>query len=40
VSVNAEDITATHTTPVMRFVDDITFNLSSPDTHTCDVQVT
>ncbi|KAK7153604.1 hypothetical protein R3I94_007101 [Phoxinus phoxinus] len=38
VSVNTEDITATHTTPVMRFVDDITFNLSSPDPDTCDVQ--
>uniref|UniRef100_A0A672RDH3 Si:ch73-250a16.5 n=1 Tax=Sinocyclocheilus grahami TaxID=75366 RepID=A0A672RDH3_SINGR len=38
VSVNAEDITATHTTPVMRFVDDITFNLSSPDPDSCDIQ--
>lgn len=37
-SVNAEDITATHTTPVMRFMDDITFNLSSPDPDSCDVQ--
>lgn len=38
ISVNAEDITATHTTPVMRFVDDITFNLSSPHPDACDVQ--
>ncbi|KAK2905360.1 hypothetical protein Q8A67_007159 [Cirrhinus molitorella] len=38
VSVNADDITATHTTPVMRFVDDITFNLTSPDPDSCDVQ--
>lgn len=38
ISVNAEDITATHTTPVMRFVDDVTFNLSSPHPDTCDVQ--
>ncbi|XP_056611029.1 uncharacterized protein LOC130427524 isoform X1 [Triplophysa dalaica] len=37
-TVNADDITATHTTPVMRFVDDLTFNLSSPHPDTCDVQ--
>ncbi|XP_073768487.1 uncharacterized protein isoform X2 [Danio rerio] len=38
VSVNTEDISATHTTPVMGFVDEISFNLSSPDPDSCDVQ--
>ncbi|TRY88849.1 hypothetical protein DNTS_016933 [Danionella cerebrum] len=38
VSVSSDDISATHSTPVMRFVDDVTFNFSSSDPESCDVQ--
>ncbi|KAI4872348.1 hypothetical protein NFI96_016871 [Prochilodus magdalenae] len=38
VAVNGDDIVATHTTPVMRFVDDITFNFSTPNADSCEIQ--
>ncbi|KAL7865537.1 hypothetical protein SRHO_G00107840 [Serrasalmus rhombeus] len=38
VAVNGDDIVATHTTPVMRFVDDITFNFSSSNADSCEIK--
>ncbi|KAI5621057.1 hypothetical protein C0J50_18992 [Silurus asotus] len=38
VSVIGDDITATRTSPVLRFYDDITFNFSSTNTDTCKIQ--
>ncbi|KAG9271530.1 hypothetical protein AMEX_G14461 [Astyanax mexicanus] len=38
VAVNGDNIVATHTTPLMRFVDDITLNFSSPNADSCEIQ--
>lgn len=38
VAINGDDIVATHTTPVMKFVDDITLNFSSPSADSCEIQ--
>ncbi|XP_027020051.1 uncharacterized protein LOC113654230 [Tachysurus fulvidraco] len=37
-SVIGDDIIATHTTPVMRFIDDITFNFSSTSSDSCEIK--
>ncbi|XP_076858998.1 uncharacterized protein LOC143512496 [Brachyhypopomus gauderio] len=38
VAVNDDDIVAMRTTPIMRFVDDITFNFSSPSSNSCEIK--
>ncbi|TSK92864.1 Complement C1q-like protein 2 [Bagarius yarrelli] len=38
VSVIGDDITATRTTPVLRFIEDISFNFSSTSTDSCEIQ--